>query len=384
MHTASDQVLTPTPSRLLAPIFVYFAAAGIVTVMLGPLLPSLISRWQLEDVQAGTLFASFFFGQLIGAWFATRRLRLSVLLGAALTSAGCASLAWATFHTAHLSLFATGLGLGLSLTAGNVIVGTSVANRARTLALLNVGWSVGAIACPALVRTCAPHGPRLFFLLTASLLALAGLFATTIPHPAANTQAPAQSTRIPLPGVAIAIFAASLLLYIGNENALGGWLPSFAIRNNPVIPASTVALLYWLSALVSRLLMAAFLSLITERTLYIISLLLMLLIQTALLFAAHPSPALVLTATVLIGAALGPLYPLIVSFLLSRTGQHASLGRLFAFASLGGATLPWLTGVVSTRFGGLRPGLLVPAAATLLLLTLSPAILQRPHGSPAS
>ena len=118
--------------------------------------------------------------------------------------------------------------------------------------------------------------------------------------------------------------------------------------------------------------MAALISLITERALYLISLLLLLFTQAALLSAAHPAPALIFTATILTGAALGPLYPLIVSFLLSRTGQHARLGSLFAFASLGGATLPWLTGVVSTHFGGLRPGLLVPAAGTLIYSSPSP------------
>jgi fucose permease len=168
-----------------------------------------------------------------------------------------------------------------------------------------------------------------------------------------------------------------MLLYIGNENALGGWLPSFAIRNSPAIAASTIALLYWLSELLSRLLMAALLPLVTESTLYRASLTLLLVTQTALILTPHPAPAFVLAATILNGAALGPLYPLIVAFLLARTGQHAHLGRLFAFASIGGATLPWLTGVVSTHFGGLRPGLLVPAAGALLMLALSPALTTR-------
>lgn len=373
---------TPTspssPLRSLTPLFLYFAASGIVTVMLGPLLPSLITRWHLQDAQAGTLFTTFFLGQLIGAWFATRDLRLSVLLGATLTAAGCAALAWASFHTAHLALFAAGLGLGSGLTAGNVIAGTSTTRRARTLALLNVSWSIGAIASAALIRACAPYGARLFFLLTASLLALGGLFAITLPRILTDTppRAP-QPTRIPLPALTLAIFAASMLLYIGNENALGGWLPSFAIRNSPAIAASTIALLYWLSELLSRLLMAALLSLVTESVLYRASLALLLLTQIALILTPHPSPAFVLAATILNGAALGPLYPLIVSFLLARTGQHARLGRLFALASIGGATLPWLTGVVSTRFGGLRPGLLVPAAGALLMLAISSAITSR-------
>jgi len=375
---AASQQASP-PLRSLAPLFVYFAASGIVTVMLGPLLPSLIARWQLQDAQAGTLFTTFFLGQLTGAWFATRNLRLSVLLGATLTAAGCIALAWASFHTAHFALFAVGLGLGAGLTAGNVIAGTSnPERRAQTLALLNVSWSIGAIASAALIRACAPFGPHVFFLLAAFLLTLGGLFLTTLPSPLTATRESAlpQPTRIPLPALAIALFAVSMLLYIGNENALGGWLPSFAVRNSPAVSAATIALLYWLSALMSRLLMAPLLSLVTEAALYRLSLCLLLLTQIGLVLMPHPTTALVFTATILNGAALGPLYPLIVSFLLARTGQHARLGRLFALASLGGASLPWLTGAVSTSFGGLRPGLLVPAAATLLLLLISPAIVR--------
>jgi fucose permease len=167
-----------------------------------------------------------------------------------------------------------------------------------------------------------------------------------------------------------------MLLYIGNENALGGWLPSFAVRNSPAVSAASIALLYWLSELISRLLMPALLTLVTEAVLYRVSLCLLLLTQIGLILVPHPTPRLVVAATIVNGAALGPLYPLIVSFLLTRTGQHARLGRLFAIASLGGATLPWLTGAVSTSFGGLRPGLLVPAATTLLLLLIAPAIVR--------
>ena len=382
MSTTTDRT-SGSPLRTLAPLFVYFAASGIITVMLGPLLPSLIERWSLQDAQAGTLFASFFLGQLVGAWFATRNLRLSVLFGAASSAVGCAALAWASFHTAHIALFCAGLGLGTGLTAGNVIAGTSNPQRARTLAILNVSWSIGAIACPALVRICAPFGPHLFFLLAAALLALSGLYVSTLPRALTTSQhTSGHRTRIPLPAVALALFAGTMLLYIGNENALGGWLPSYAVRNSPVLAASTIAFAYWLSELLSRLLMAPLLSLISESTLYRTSLCLLFITQAALVLTPHPSSTLIFTAAVLTGAALGPLYPLIVSFLLSRTGQHASLGALFAFASLGGASLPWLTGVVSTQFGGLRPGLVVPAAATLLMLAFSPEIARQSPTTP--
>ena len=79
--------------------------------MLGPLLPALIARWQIQDAQAGTLFTATFAGQLCGAWFATRNLRASVLYGACLTAAGCALMAWASFSLAHLALCLVGVTL---------------------------------------------------------------------------------------------------------------------------------------------------------------------------------------------------------------------------------------------------------------------------------
>lgn len=389
MSAAPDN-LSNEPSALalwrrLAPLFVCTAAWGLVTVMLGPLLPALIERWHIQDAQAGTLFTASFIGQLAGAWFATRNLRLSLLAGAVLSAAGTFSLAWADFSTAHVALFATGFGISAGLTAGNVVAGTSSTHRARTLALFNVSWSVGAIACPALVHLCGPSNTRLFFLITSMIVVLGGLFAATLPR-ALTDNRPAISqpqNKIPLPLslLSLSLFVASMLLYIGNENALGGWLPSFAIRNNPTLAASTVAALYWLSELISRLLMASLLPHITETVLYRVSLAILLSTQAALILIPHPSSAVVIIATVLNGAALGPLYPLIIAFLLARTANHPRLGRLFALASLGGATLPWLTGVISTRFGGLRAGLLVPTVGIALMLFLSAGIL--PARTPA-
>jgi fucose permease len=68
-----------------------------------------------------------------------------------------------------------------------------------------------------------------------------------------------------------------------------------------------------------------------------------------------------------------------MSFLIARTGNHPRLGALFATASFGGATLPWITGIVSTRFQSLRAGLLVPAVSAVALLLLSTVTTSKPH-----
>ena len=60
---------------------------------------------------------------------------------------------WVGFVSRTSPSSAVGLGLGAGLTAGNIIAGTTVpAARARLIAMLNVAWGLGAIACPVLVR----------------------------------------------------------------------------------------------------------------------------------------------------------------------------------------------------------------------------------------
>ena len=378
------------PRRVLLPVFFYFLAAGIATVMLGPLLPALIQRWHIQDAQAGTLFTASFVGQFCGAWFATRNLRASILYGSAITAAGCAAMAWVGFGLAHIALFCVGLGLGAGLTAGNVIAGTAVpAARARLIAILNVAWGLGAIACPVLVRLSSSGGIQHFFFATAAFLALTSLVAIAIPHPIQPAQlleptsqhssrTSAVQPRMPLPPLPLFVFGAAIFLYVGVENSLGGWLPSYAIRTNPALRASSIAEYFWVAELTGRILVTALMSLIGEAALYRICLALLILTQILLCTTANISSIGVITLTALAALTLAPTYPLILSFLLARTGNQPRLGSLFATASFGGAILPWLTGVVSTQFQSLRTGLIVPAAGAALLLLLSAIVTAKP------
>ena len=382
---------SPSVLRALVPVFFYSAVVGVTTVMLGPLLPELIQHWHIQDAQAGTLFTAAFTGQLCGACFAARRLRASVLYGAAITSAGCLAMIWATFHVALIALFGVGLGIGAGLTAGNILVGTVVPSaRARLLALLNVVWSCGAIASPAIVSACGPAGLRTFFLIASALLGVAAVFAIIIPRSGKPQNEASSSTavilpdakpkrlRIPLTRLSLLAFATAMLLFVGAENALGGWLPTYAVRINPSASFTNIAMYFWMAELAGRLLMAIPTNWFSEATLYRVSAAMLFLVVMLLLGLPHLAGSGMIVLTVLCGLALAPLYPLMVAFLLARTGSHPGLGPLFASASLGGATLPWFTGIVSTHFSSLRVGFAVPATAALLLLLLSVGITSKP------
>jgi FHS family glucose/mannose:H+ symporter-like MFS transporter len=369
--------------RSLVPLFFYFVVAGIVTVMLGPLLPVFIRQWNIKDSEAGILFVSNFAGQLCGALFAARNLRLSVVLGAIFSAIGCAFMAWASFSTAPFALFFVGAGIGIGLTAGNIIAGTAIpALRGRLLAIVNVAWGIGAISCPLLLRAFGSIEVRPFLLITSAVLIASALFSIVLPPRITQTSQlttrQPDERRLPLPMPLLLFFTLSMLLYIGIENSLGGWLPSYAVRTDPAIQASTVTLYYWVAELIGRLLVAAVVTRLGEAILYRICLMLLLITTVLLCALIYPSSGILLTLTFLSAFTLAPLYPLMISLLLARTGTHPQLGLLFSITSLGGAALPWLTGVVSTRFHHLRAGLVVPTLAVLALLSISGTITRKP------
>jgi MFS transporter, FHS family, glucose/mannose:H+ symporter len=369
--------------RTLAPVYFYFLVAGTATVMLGPLLPQLMEHWHIQDAQAGTLFTADFVGQLCGAWIAARNLRASLVYGSILAAAGCLALLPLGFGAAHIALFCIGVGLGTGLTAGNILAGTTLPSaRARLLVILNVAWGVGAIACPLLISLTVAGGMRRFFIVMTALLLTASLLSFAIPRAIPSNDAPGPSELAgrrpaltkspwPLPLLPLLIFCTAMFLYVGVENSLGGWLPSYALRSSASLHASTIALYFWAAELFGRLLVAALMTVLSERVLYRFSLALLLITEGLLCSIAHPSAVGVITLTILGGFTLAPVFPLLVSFMLARTGTHKRLGPLFASASLGGAVLPWLTGLCSTYLHGLRAGLLVPAAGAALLLLLS-------------
>jgi MFS transporter, FHS family, glucose/mannose:H+ symporter len=85
-----------------------------------------------------------------------------------------------------------------------------------------------------------------------------------------------------------------------------------------------------------------------------------------------PFPSAILAVAAIAGVCMGPLYPLLLSFLLERSAR----GWIFAVGGFGAAFFPWLTGVLSAHFQSLRYGLLVPWGAGLLMVALQSITLR--------
>jgi len=79
---------------------------------------------------------------------------------------------------------------------------------------------------------------------------------------------------------------------------------------------------------------------------------------------------LVVVGAGITGFGLSSVFPINVSLLPHWFSDAATKlsGTIFSLGNLGGAALPWLVGAISTRFGSLRLGLLVPLAGSLLMV----------------
>jgi len=401
---AAQQLHQPPARRpAFAVVFGYFLVAGVATVMLGPTLPLLAERWSLPDAQLGTLFFAYFAGQLSGAWFATRRLGVSLLLGSAASAIGFCALAFAGSTAAHALLFMIGVGIGAGLTAGNVIVGTiddfcgetpdqeaSRSSRSRLLALLNLSWGIGAITCPLWLRVSvrlshfagvlrlsnsAEQSTAVFFTgLAIAFAGIAALVAWLLP-PRFYLQAESAKAHPRLAWKSPWVFVATMALYVGVENALAGWLPTYAQRlaTGGVLSgrAAEIALCFWVAELAGRALTAIVIKRLDEHIFYRTCLLILITTIVALVVSPRLDEGWLFGLTVLVALSLSPIFPLAVSFLLARIGSDPKIGKIFASASLGGSLLPWLTGIGSAWFQSLRVGFVVPATGAIFILVLS-------------
>ncbi|MGC9291678.1 MAG: MFS transporter [Acidobacteriaceae bacterium] len=356
-----------------------FIFMGIGTTILGPVLPSLSSHWGMNDAHAGALFTAQFLGSSLGAVLAALRPYRNAIAGISIAALGLLLLPLATPLSAFPLIFFYGLGVGLVLTGINLTT-SNVAGEKRGVALswLNFSWSLGATLCPLLVAfSLTQHRLTAFLALLA--VSYAGMAALLFVHArdyavAGPGPATLEGDTVPSLKFLLAYFGALLFLYVGVETTLGGWLSTLAERlpHASVMGAFAVSAssFFWLSLLVGRGVTPLLLRRIPGAVLQPAAIGL-LVVSIGLLLAARSFVG-VAAAGSLAGLSLAPVFPLSTSFYLARAGRSKSAGLVFAISGFGGAVLPWITGIVSSREHSLQWGLVVPwiGAASMLGLGL--------------
>lgn len=352
--------------------------AGFVTVLLGPILPGISARWSLSDVQGGWLFTVQFSASVLGSVLSSYFPRKSVVLGFAFAAAGLATLTAGNYGAALGAFGLIGLGVGLAVSAINVIFGNEYPERRGSLLTqLNLCWGLGAVLSPQCVALAErAHSLRLFL----GLLALCAFVAFVLFAPLLREASVRIESGMDVRGsmptqfhlAIFGLFSLMMFLYIGTETTIAGWIATYAHRFGGLnaAKASAFVSVFWLSLLAGRGLVAVSLKRVRERAILLAGIVGAMCGTALLLF--EPGLATEFVAVIVAGLGCAPVFPLMVSRMFARMGRTRHAGWAFAICGSGGAVLPWITGVVSQYSGGLRTAFLVPLAALggILLCTV--------------
>jgi FHS family glucose/mannose:H+ symporter-like MFS transporter len=359
-----------------------FVLTGVVTTLLGPMLPVLSVRWALDDAHAGYLFTAQFSGSMLGVMgssflMSRRGHRLSVVLGLGLMALGSATLLSPSWLLGMMSTFCYGIGLGLAIPTTNLLVSElNPETRAAALSLINFSWGVGAAGCPFLVAALlrSDHTSHLLYGV-AALLTLAAVVLTRVPFPAVRPapESVSQATTHIWRSRWVPILGALFFLYVGTEAGVGGWTATYAQRM--ATGAGTLWVLmssfFWAALLLGRVIAPVLLRHVRELKLAGAGLALSAVGIVALLSATN-LPVIAIGIS-LAGFGFSSVFPIAIATLSSKFGPRAPriAGLMFALAGAGGATLPWLVGYTSTHLGSLKYGLFVPLVGCIVMLILS-------------
>ncbi|HEX8812980.1 MAG TPA: MFS transporter [Terracidiphilus sp.] len=352
-------------------LHVAFGLTGVLHAIGGALLPALAASFGLSDSRSGALFLCYFLGTPLGAIFCVGRYARLIMIGCCVAAAACCGIAFGGSEILPLLFLVLGVGVGLCMSAVSMYAGRAFVGRtAAPLTLLNFTWSAGALIAPLLAaRVLVGHSWRTAYELLAILAALAAAMCWIGLEEPPVEQVVAASVSSKQHWVVIAVFAFLAFLNVGIENTTATWLASYAMRtaSTGAARAAASSSLYWCGFLTFRGLWALLLNRMNPTRVLMGTVMAALLAAGLLVGFAGAAPV----AMLLLGAALAPVFPLLLSLFFARARVSDSRWVL-AMCGFGGSVLPWLTGYVSSRAGSLRVGLFTVPVALAVMICLLP------------
>lgn len=368
IYPASQKAESKIGIILLA--FIAFVSLGLPEGLLGVAWPSIRESFSrpldslgvlLLAIMAGYLTSSFFCGRLIA------RLGVGRLLAVSCAATGAGLIGY-TLAPTWWMIVATGVVTGLGAGAIDASLNTYIAaNFGKGLMQwLHASWGIGITTGPVIMTAGISHFDSWrwgYALVGAAQLTLAACFALTRSlwrqkelYKTSETnrwlvddQTPSLETlRQPAVRVSLLFF----FLTTGIEATLGNWAYTLLTESRGIPPqaAGLWTGSYWAAFTVSRVLAGLYARRIGIHTLIRGSLL--TAFGGVMLLWWNPTAVIGLSGVVIIGFAIAPVFPSLVSGTSGRVGPHHAantIGMQIGAAGLGAAILPGIGGILARR-----------------------------------
>ncbi|GMT99097.1 MFS transporter [Corallococcus caeni] len=393
----SPPVPRPRPA-LLTLAYLAFVSLGLPDAVLGVAWPSLRSTFGLSQAMMGSILGTAAVTYFISGLLAGRLMR-AMNLGLLLAlSTGSVVLGLTGYAT--VPLFVLFLAAACFIGFGSGAIDSALNNYAaqnfgpRHMSWLHAAYSVGAALGPVLMTALLARGAswRTGYAVIAGVLgALALTFlvmrrmwsapeATPGEAPRADVPAASAMEAVRRPRVWLQIL--TFFFYTGLEVTAGQW--SFTVltegRGLHTAAAGTFVSLYWGSLLAGRILSGFVVEHIGPVRMLRGST--VLAVVGALLFAIPSLPPAL--GLVLLGLALAPIFPVLMSETPRRVGldvSHHAVGFQVSAATTGVAALPSLAGIIAERWGlqFIAPYMLAVAVLLTVVHGVLSAVADRPQ-----
>ena len=360
-----------------------FISLGLTNTIIGPAIPHLIEEYGLSFSLVGALFfiqGAFYFTSVLSAGVASDFFgkKPFLLIGASLMAVGLISfILGKTELSLFISVACIGTGVG-ALDGGlnGLFIDISGDQKGIGLGLLHMCFGIGALSGPLIFTLSSSSllNWRLAFFFTACLpiLFFLLLFPVHLSKVENKETIRLSDVTLLLKNRIIIQFILLLFVYVGAEQVIAGWLPTYLINTRNVAHAtgSLTLSLFFVGLTIGRLLTG----LISEKVGYSQTLVILSLGSAVFFFLIFTVQSInpMILLFILLGFFLSGIYPTVMAQAGCIFPQYSGTvsGVLTAAGGFGGMLLPLGMGVVSD-YVGLKVGLLVPLIATIIMFFLT-------------
>ena len=352
---------------------------GIVLTTLGAILPSVMDKFQIDKIDAGSLMSLLSIGILISSMLfgpiADRYgYKYLFIVCAGFILIGMEGIAFApSFEWLRFFIFLIGFGGGVLNGGTNALVADiSAGERSARLSILGIFFGIGAIGVPLLL------GLLLDLISYESFMSGVGAFVLVIiffyilikfPTPKQTEKVPVKQGLGLLGHMSLIVLSLILFFESGIEITVGSWATSF-LKEELTLESSTAVFclaVYWLGLMLVRLVLGFALKSIKPATALMVCLLVALCGSVLMLFSMNLVTAAF--ALFLIGAGFAATYPVILGYIgdLYPKLSGTAFSIAFVIALTGGTTLPFVTGLLANSYGLRISFILIPASIVIIM-----------------
>lgn len=356
---------------------------GIVMTTLGAILPSIIEKFDIDKINAGSLMSLMSFGILTGSLVfgpIVDRYGYKTLLVicASLILIGLEGIAFSrTLSLLRLSVLIIGLGGGVINGGTNVLIADiSEEQRSANLSILGVFFGLGAIGIPFLLGILLKHLSFEIIIAGVGMFVLfpIGLFIVLrFPVPKQSQGFPLKQGLSLIKELSLILLGFILFFESGMEITVGSWITTFLKEELTIDMNRAVFFLsfYWLGMVCARIVLGFLLKKIAPTIVLIASIGIAMVGSVTMILAYNQ--VLTITGIVLIGIGFAAVFPVILGYVgdLFPALSGTAFSIVFVMALTGGMIVPFLTGLAADSVGLRSSFMLIPCCLIGIIILFS-------------